>query len=153
MTRPLLFCFDGSEGSSGALRAAADLLARPSSGYVLTVWQPTYLQLANAGAFATAVPNEGELDEREAAAARQAAEAGARLGAEHGYDLEVLVERADTSVAETILAVARRIEAGLIICGQRGRGPIRTAVFGSVSHHVAAHAHIPVLISPEAAGS
>ena len=37
-TGPVLFCFDGSEGSRGA-GAAADLIERPVDAVVLTVWE------------------------------------------------------------------------------------------------------------------
>ena len=149
MTGPLLFCYDGSSGSQGALITAGDLIARPADGYVLTVWQPAYLQLAAAGAFVAGIPNEDEIDEQESAAAKQAAEEGARLANDHGYNLVPLTEQAQESTAHMILAVAERVGARLIICGQRGRGPIRSALLGSVSHALSAHAHIPVLIAPE----
>jgi nucleotide-binding universal stress UspA family protein len=42
-----------------------------------------------------------------------------------------------------------RSDAALVVCGQRGRGAIRSALLGSVSHALAAHAKRPVLIAPE----
>ncbi len=48
----MLFCFDGSDGSRGALRAAADLIDRPADAVVLTVWETIETQMALAGAFA-----------------------------------------------------------------------------------------------------
>jgi nucleotide-binding universal stress UspA family protein len=149
VTGPILFCYDGSSGSQGALRAAGDLIARPANGYVLTVWQPVYLQVARAGGFVGGIPDEGELDEQEATAASAAADEGVRLAKEHGYDLTAISEQAQDNVAHTILSVAERVGATLIVCGQRGRGPVRSAVLGSVSHALSSHAHIPVLIAPE----
>jgi hypothetical protein len=49
---PVLFCFDGSDGSREALRAAADLINRPVDVVVLTVWETVATRLALAGAFA-----------------------------------------------------------------------------------------------------
>jgi nucleotide-binding universal stress UspA family protein len=52
-------------------------------------------------------------------------------------------------VAKTISEVAREIDARLIVCGQRGRGAFASAILGSVSHQLSAHAQRPVLIAPQ----
>jgi nucleotide-binding universal stress UspA family protein len=150
MAGPVLFCYDGSKGSQGALRSAGDLIARPSDGYVLTVWQPAALRFALAGAFSPAgLGDEGEIDEQEESYARQVADEGASLARDHGFDLSALVERAEQSVAHRILDVAQRLDVSLIVCGQRGRGPIRSVLLGSVSHALASHTVRPVLVAPE----
>lgn len=150
MPGPFLFCFDGSEGSRSALRAAGDLIARPSDGYVLTVWQPAYVRLALAGTFGPAVlSDESDADQEEASYARRVAEEGARKGKEHGYDLTALAEKAEGDIAHAILGVADRLDVSLIVCGQRGRGPIRTTLLGSVSHALSSHTKRPILIAPE----
>lgn len=150
MPGPVLFCYDGSKGSQGALRAAGDLIARPSDGFVLTVWEPASLRLAAASAFAPAVlSDEKEIDEQEEAYAQRVAEEGAKLGHDHGYDLTPLVERATLSISQTIIETASRLDVSLVVCGQRGRGPLRSVLLGSVSHALAAHAARPVLLAPE----
>ncbi|MFZ2112882.1 MAG: universal stress protein [Solirubrobacteraceae bacterium] len=40
-------------------------------------------------------------------------------------------------------------DARLIVCGRRGLGAVASALLGSVSHVVLAHAGRPVLIAPE----
>jgi nucleotide-binding universal stress UspA family protein len=150
MPGPVLFCYDGSEGSRRALRSAGDLIARPSDGYVLTVWQPASLRLALAGTFAPAVlSDEAEMDEQEQSYAERVAEEGAQRGRDHGYDLKPLVERAVQSVSHTIIETAARLDVSLIVCGQRGLGPLRSALLGSVSHALVAHAGRPILLAPE----
>jgi nucleotide-binding universal stress UspA family protein len=150
MPGPVLFCYDGSKGSQGALRSAGELIARPSDGFVLTVWQPASLRLAVAGTFAPAVlSDEQEIDDEEESEAQRVAEDGARRGREHGYDLSPLVERAGQSVAHTIIETATRLDVSLIVCGQRGRGALRAALLGSVSHALVAHAGRPILLAPE----
>jgi hypothetical protein len=47
--RPTLFCFDGSEGSLAALRAAS-LRLRPGRAVVLTVWETVALRVARSPA-------------------------------------------------------------------------------------------------------
>jgi nucleotide-binding universal stress UspA family protein len=117
---------------------------------VLTVWEPASLRLAAAGTFAPAVlSDEEEMDEQERSYAQEVAEDGAKLGREHGYDLTALVERAGQSVARSIMDTAARLDVRLIVCGQRGRGAIRTALLGSVSHALVARAGRPILLAPE----
>jgi nucleotide-binding universal stress UspA family protein len=146
--KPVLFCYDGSDGSKTALTAAVELI-KPGDAVVLVVWMPASIQLARAGSFLVAVPNEGEIDEQEEAAARKIAEEGAAGARERGYNASARVAEAAESVARTIDEVAHEIDAGLVVCGQRGRGAIGSALLGSVSHALASHAKRPVLIAPQ----
>lgn len=149
---PVLFCYDGSEGSRGALAAAADLIEPSSEVVILTVWEPIAARLALGGAFAAgSIPDEGELDGQEEASATAAAEEGARRAAQHGFKARAVTMESTLGIAQTILSVADEISAGLVVCGQRGRGAVKTALLGSVSHTLAAHARRPVLIAPEQA--
>ena len=152
MNRPVLFCYDGSDGSRSALRAAAELVTHPADAVVLAVWMPAVVSLVRAGSFLTAVPNEGEIDEEEAAFAMRLAEEGAAGAREHGYNASARVAQADVSIVATIGEIAEEIDAGLIVCGQRGRGAIRSTLLGSVSHGLSGHAKRPVLIVPNPAG-
>jgi len=148
VNKPVLFCYDGSDGSKTALGAVIDLI-KPGDAVVLVVWMPATVQLARAGSFVVAVPNEGEIDEQEAARARQIAEEGAAAARERGYNASARIAQANESVARTIDEIAHEIDAGLIVCGQRGRGAISSALLGSVSHTLAAHTKRPVLIAPQ----
>ena len=148
MNKPVLFCFDGSDGSRTALTAAAEWIT-PTDAVVLTVWTPAAIQLARAGSFVVAIPNEGEVDEQEAASAKQIAEDGAAAARTRGYNAVARVAQAGEAVVRTIEEIAEEIDAGLIICGQRGRGALGSALLGSVSHALAAHTKRPVLIAPQ----
>ena len=148
MNKPVLFCYDGSDGSKTALAAAVELL-KPADAVVLAVWMPAAVQLARAGSFVVAVPNEGEIDEEEADFARQIAEEGAASARGRGYNASARIAQANESVARTIDEIAQEIDAGLVVCGQRGRGIIGSALLGSVSHALASHTKRPVLIAPQ----
>jgi nucleotide-binding universal stress UspA family protein len=152
MNKPVLFCYDGSDNSRSALRAAAELVAHPADAVVLAVWTPAVVSLVRAGSFLTAVPNEGEIDEQEAASAKRIADEGAEGARARGYNASARIARADVSVVGTIDEIAREIDAGLIVCGQRGRGAIRSTLLGSISHGLSAHAQRPVLIVPGRVG-
>jgi nucleotide-binding universal stress UspA family protein len=149
MNKPVLFCYDGSDGSRTALTAAIDWIKPAADAVVLTVWTPAAVQLARAGSFIVAIPNEGEVDEEEAEFARRIAEEGAAAARTRGFNAVARVAQSDQSVAKTIDEVAQEVDAGLIVCGQRGRGTIGSALLGSVSHALAAHTRRPVLIAPQ----
>ncbi len=146
--KPILVCFDGSEQSLRGLQAIRDVLA-PADAVILTVWEPLVAKLAETGSFgAFALDDESVVDEAEEKAAREAAEDGARRAREHGHTATARVEEAPTGVWSKIIEVADEIDARLIVCGTRGRSPLRTALLGSVSHAVLTHAGRPVLIAP-----
>ena len=149
MNKPVLFCYDGSEGSRTALSAAIEWIKPAADAVVLTVWTPAAVQLARAGSFIVAIPDEGEVDEQEAEFAQRIAEEGAAGARTRGYNAAARVAQSDESVAKTIDEVADEIDAGLIVCGQRGRGALGSALLGSVSHALAAHTKRPVLIAPQ----
>jgi nucleotide-binding universal stress UspA family protein len=149
MDRPVLFCYDGSDGSRAALSAAGDLLVHPVDAVVLVVWTPIAVQLARAGSLVAVVADEDQLDDEEMTAAQRIADEGAEGARGHGYNASARVEQANESVVRTIGEVAREIDARLIVCGQRGRGAFASAVLGSVSHQLSAHAERPVLIAPQ----
>jgi nucleotide-binding universal stress UspA family protein len=149
MDKPVLFCSDGSDGSRAALSAVVELVMHPADAVVLVVWTPVAIQLARGGSLLVAVPNEGQLDEEEMAAAQRIADAGAEGLRGRGYNASARIAEANESVARTINEFAREIDASLIVCGQRGRGTLASALLGSVSHQLSAHAERPVLIAPQ----
>src|SRR6187431_2596300 len=60
---------------------------------------PAAVQLALAGSFVVAVPNEGEIDDKEAATARQIAEEGAAGARKRGYNASARIAQANESAA------------------------------------------------------
>ena len=146
--KPTLFCYDGSEDSRLALASLIDLLAS-SQAVVLTVWQPLTARLTETGGFGVfALDDEDQVDAQEEAAARETAEEGAERARAHGFDATARVQEATSGVWRAIVDVADEIDAGLIVCGTRGRGGVKSLLLGSVSHAVLQQAHRPVLIAP-----
>jgi nucleotide-binding universal stress UspA family protein len=150
MPGPVLFCYDGSEGSRAAMAAAAELVAHPAPAVVLTIWQPAWVLLTRAGGFGGGYLNdEGKVDGEQAQFASDAAEEGVERARDHGYDASSRVEEATGDAGRRILEIADELDARLIVCGRRGLGAVASALLGSVSHVVLAHAGRPVLIAPE----
>jgi nucleotide-binding universal stress UspA family protein len=147
---PVLFCFDGSDGSRGAMRAAADLIDRPVDAVVLTVWETVATRLALVGALWAGFATGGaDLYVEEESNARAVAEEGALRAREHGYDASPMIRESFDGIPRVILETADELSARLIVCGQRGRGALRATLLGSVSHTLASHARCPILIAPE----
>jgi nucleotide-binding universal stress UspA family protein len=148
---PVLFCFDGSDGSRGAMRAAALLINRPADAVVITVWESLATRLALAGAFAAGTGvGDVNVDSEEESYAKSVAEEGAKKAAEHGYNAKAMTTESFDGIPKAIMDIADQVSARLIVCGQRGRGVLRSALLGSVSHSLASHARHPILIAPEA---
>ncbi len=147
---PVLFCFDGSEGSRAAMRAAGQLISTPVDAVVLTVWETLATRLARTGAFAVGVTSaEADVDAEEESSARSVAEEGALRAREHGYDASPMITESFEGIARAVLDTADQLSVRLIVCGQRGRGVLRSALLGSVSHTLASHTRHPLLIAPE----
>ncbi len=150
MPGPVLFCYDGSEGSRAAMAAAAELLAHPAPAVVLTVWQPAAVLLARAGGFGGSyLSDEERVDAGQAQLASNAAEEGVERARAHGYDASSRVEEATEGAGRMIIEIADELDARLIVCGRRGLGAVASTLLGSVSHVVLTHAGRPVLIAPE----
>jgi nucleotide-binding universal stress UspA family protein len=140
MFHNILVAIDGSAHADRALSEAIDI-ARGSRAR-LTVM--------------TAVP-----EPRTAAMSGLASAAAAALAPALVVEAERLVRAAaervpqDVSVTTIVTeepiraALLKRIREGhhdLVVLGSRGRGTVRSAVLGSVSHHILHHSPVPVLI-------
>jgi nucleotide-binding universal stress UspA family protein len=149
MKGPVLFCFDGSDGSAAALVDGGAVLAR-GVALVLTVWETVTTQLVSSGSFAFSfVPDESEFDQREQEAALEAARRGVREAETRGWVATARVERAPICVWQTVIDVADEVDASVIEYGTRGRNAAKRALLGSVAEAVLHHSHRPTLIAPE----
>jgi nucleotide-binding universal stress UspA family protein len=131
------------------MRAAADLIDRPVEAVVLTVWETVATRLALAGAFAAGTTGGADLDAEEETYARSVAEEGALRAGEHGYQATPMTKESFEGIPRAILDVADQLSPRLIVCGQRGRGALRSTLLGSVSHTLVSHTRRTILIAPE----
>ena len=145
----ILIAYDGTSCSDHAIAIAGSLL-RGGRAHVLHVWQPL---AADAYAMAGAIPPagavaDGEID-REEAQAQAVAEAGVALARAAGFDADgEAIEAGSPSLA--LEDAVDRLKPDVIVVGSRGLTGLKALLKGSVSHHVGAHAHAPVLIVPHA---
>lgn len=139
----VMVAVDGSTEAEGAARAAVELCEDTGSElHVAYVAPPP-------GAFAAP---EAQIwypeaaDELEKIAERDGRpvldEQVRKIPAGKVAGAHLRVGRADAGV----VALAEELGAGLVVVGNRGRGPLRRALLGSVSDPVSRHAHCPVLV-------
>jgi len=75
-----------------------------------------------------------------------------KLCKERNIDYDILYEPKGESVGQTICEVAKQKDVRCIVMGQRGLGPIKRTVLGSVSERVLHNANMTVLIVPPEKG-
>jgi nucleotide-binding universal stress UspA family protein len=140
MFQSILVAIDGSADAERALAQAIDLAESQRSRLTLFGAVVTPPPIAYAGISGDVTANllhEAEAD----------AEANLRAAVERVPD--------DVSVSTVLSsepvrpALVKQITAGnhdLVVMGSRGRGALRSALLGSVSHYVLHHSPVPVLI-------
>ena len=145
MPGPVLFCYDGSEGSRAAIGAAADLVAHPAPAVVLTIWRPAAVLVARAGGVNDGyISEQGEGRRRPGRLRAEAAEDGVAARGRPRPRRERSRRGGDgRRRAAGCVGIADEIDAGLIVCGRRGLGTVASALLGSVSRQVLAHAGRP----------
>lgn len=151
MSSRVLVCFDGSDGAATAIARAGALLA-PGAATVLTVSEPLELwapydpaTMIDAG-IAQITPERRELEEISREMASKAAARGLELARAAGFEADSRVAGGKTW--ETICETAAELDADVIVMGARGLSPVKSALLGSVSARVVAHARRPVLVVP-----
>jgi nucleotide-binding universal stress UspA family protein len=144
-TGPILLCYDRSDGARRAIEVAGALFAGRKA-IVLHVWSPVAVLAAAYGGL-SALPdfNDSALTE----AAHKLADEGAELAKAAGLDATgAIAEGTYEGTWHAIVDAAERHGVALIVIGARGLSTFKSLVLGSVSHGVAQHAHVPVLIVP-----
>ena len=140
MFRNILVAVDGSTHADEALAQAIDLAESEHARLTLIVGVPVLPSAAYVGlsgaAFAVMQAD-----------ARSSAEAVLRRARERVPDeLPVTTILTDEPIRPALIEQIERGGHDLIAMGSRGRGAMRAALLGSVSHYVLHHTTIPVLI-------
>jgi nucleotide-binding universal stress UspA family protein len=139
MFRKILVAVDGSAHADAALAQAIDLAQ--SEHAQLTVMTAVAPVPPTSYAAASAVM-PALLD-----AVHADAEAILRAARDHvPDDLPVRTVLSEQPVRSALIDEIGSDDHDLVVMGSRGRGAVRSALLGSVSHHVLHHSPVPVLI-------
>jgi nucleotide-binding universal stress UspA family protein len=138
--RNVLVAWDGSKPSERALALAEDLAGEYRARLLLVeVLQP--LPAASALVPVAPYPTQQDIDE----AQRELEERAKGLRA-RGRTVEVRVQVGET--VKTLLELADRFEASVIVAGRSGKGSVARVVLGSVTTSLLHAATRPILVVP-----
>jgi nucleotide-binding universal stress UspA family protein len=139
MFKNILVAWDGSTHAKRALGEAIDIARTQDSRLtLLTVAAPVRVW---AGPYVPPISEQDLI-----VAAEKIVEEGEALVPDG------IAVSSRTAAGDAGLELLKRVDAAghdLVAMGSRGRGAVRSAVLGSVSHYVLNHAHVPVLIIHE----
>jgi nucleotide-binding universal stress UspA family protein len=148
---PVLIAYDGSELSSAAVRQARQLFPdRPT--VLTTVWEPglAAMPLGPPDAGGGTIPMDPEtietVDRAERHHASRVAQEGVALARSLGLTAEAHVVPDEVDVADTIIDLARELNAAAVVVGSHGRSGLRSLLLGSVSRKLVSHCDRPVVV-------
>jgi nucleotide-binding universal stress UspA family protein len=160
-TGPALLCYEGSENARQAIAAAGRLLGG-GPALVCHSWLGlsrlvlnTYgvgLGTRRAGLPAELSESADDIDAEDRERAQRVAEEGAELALAAGFEARPLPVLQQHRAWQAILEAADANHASIVVTGAHGQSGMQRALLGSVSTAVVHHAHVPVLVVPEAAG-
>lgn len=140
MFHDILVAVDGSPDAEEALTQAIDLAESEHTRLTLITGVQELPPVAYLGLAGTAL---AEMD----ASNRSWAQSVLRRGRDRiPGDLPVTTIITDRPIRTALIEQVNRGRHDLIVLGSRGRGAVRAALLGSVSHYVLNHSPIPVLI-------
>ena len=151
---PVLIGYDGTPASLNALKEAAGLLP-DRMALIVTVWKAGLgFELIALPASSVGLPPAPidvsaalEVDRQLFESAQRAAEQAAEIARQLGLEAAPLVvaDDPDTTVAETLVRVARERDAAALVVGAHAHGP----VLGGTARAVVREALCPVLLVRE----
>jgi nucleotide-binding universal stress UspA family protein len=147
MFHNILLAIDGSADSEEALTQAIDLAASQNARLTLfsaAVGPPSTAYIGGGAGVAATIAAEAEAE-----ASKLLSKAVDRIP----EGISVTSIESNEPVRPALLAQVKSGEHDLIVMGSRGRGAVRSALLGSVSHFVLHHSPVPVLIVHDDSGS
>ena len=136
--RKILVPTDFSPGATTALDCAAELAKKLDAEIVLLHVLPTLATYVS-------VPSLVPLPPQWVESVRMQAEAELAKEANRVAHAKITTQLRDGPIAETVLAAAVELGAGLIAIGTHGRRGLSHFLLGSVAERVVRHATVPVL--------
>jgi nucleotide-binding universal stress UspA family protein len=146
-TNDIVIAYDGSENARRAITVAAGQIG-PRHADVVHVWEPLVSASSRLAIYAPMGGATAQELEAEAQRAQATADEGARLAREAGFDADAVPLRTEGPIAAAISDYANEHAPSLVVMGSRGLSGARSFILGSVSHYVAQHLSVPVLIVP-----
>jgi nucleotide-binding universal stress UspA family protein len=140
MFRNILVAVDGSTHADQALTQAIDLAQTQHARLTLMTAVVGPPAIAYLGAVGEAV---GTLSQDVEAAAQAVLQ---RARDRVPSDVSVTTVLTHEPIATALIRQAIDGHHDLVVMGSRGRGPVRSALLGSASHHVLHHCPLPILI-------
>lgn len=147
----VLIAYDGSANADHAIDVAGALLGG-GTAEVVHAWEPVSSAAARSAVYAIAYDAGASMLERERAMAEEVAAAGVARARAAGFTATGHAVSGSGPLWQTIVGRAEDVVPRLIVMGTRGLTGVRSALLGSVSHHVTSHAHVPVLTVPVGVG-
>jgi nucleotide-binding universal stress UspA family protein len=149
---PVLIAYDGSEVSRAAVRRAAELFAgRPA--VLATVWEPGLAAIPmglpdtiGIGTLTADLETVEAVDRLQREHASTVAANGAEFARSVGLAAEALAVPDVVDVADTLIGIARRRGAAVVVVGSHGISGLRSRLLGSVARKLIEHCDRPVLV-------
>jgi nucleotide-binding universal stress UspA family protein len=146
----ILIAYDGTPDADHAIAAAGALL-HGGRARVVHVWQVLSRVDDASAILGVAAIAGGAIDAelaRQENRANHVVERGVQRARSAGFEAEGAAIRADGSPAVALEAEIDRLQPELVVIGSRGLTGLKAWLQGSVSHHVSAYAHAPVMVVP-----
>jgi len=138
MFKTIVLALDGSEASSAAVPATAELAKRDGAKVVVVHVEEHMVGRGGGG------PVHLDEDELQATVRKQAEDLSAQ-----GIETEVIVRSTLLGGPALVIAeIADEVGADLIVAGTRGHSPLKGLLLGSVTERLLHVAHRPVLVVP-----
>jgi nucleotide-binding universal stress UspA family protein len=150
----IVIAYDGSEDAKAAIQKAGQLF-KGETATVVSVWQRFIDTMARVGGGIGVIVDYDEIDGDSAKRSEARAAEGAELANSVGLQATGKSAVVQTTLSDAIIQAADEVNADVLVMGTRGLTGVKSALLGSVSHHVLQHADRPVLVvpSPEVAAA
>jgi nucleotide-binding universal stress UspA family protein len=146
----IVIAYDGSDNARYAIAVAARELGNRHAE-VVHAWEPLASATSRLAIYAvTFGGSAGNEIELEAERAQATADEGAKVAREAGFDAEAIALRSNGPVADALVEYVEEHDPQVVVLGTRGLSGVRSAIAGSVSHHVTQNVRTPVLTVPPA---